>query len=80
MDITSFIKVLEQTIEGLPPGTLQADTVLTSLPQWDSLAILTFLAQVDVEYNVQISGAEIQQSKTVADLFKVVSGKVATKG
>ena len=79
MEITSFIKLFEDSIDGITPGSVRPETALADVPQWDSLAVLTMLAQVDAEYGVQISGAEIQQCRLVSDLFRTVEQKVAAK-
>jgi len=76
MKIEAFIKLIEDNVDGIAPGSLQSDTVLTSIPQWDSLAVLTMLAQFDAEYGVQVSGTEMQRCSTVSDLFSTVSSKV----
>lgn len=80
MEINSFIKMTEETVDGIAPGSLQESTLLTHIPQWDSLAVLTMLAQFDAEYGVQVSGMEMQQCRTVGDLFRTVQNKVEKKG
>lgn len=76
MDIQSFIKLIEENVDGITPGSMRPETALASIPQWDSLAVLTMLAQFDAEYGVQVSGTEMQRCNTVSDLFRIVSAKV----
>lgn len=76
MEISEFIKHFENAIEGLEPGSISPETVLSDLPQWDSLALLTTLAMIDSEYEVQLSGAEIQQCRLVGDLITCVADKL----
>ncbi len=80
MEINSFIKMTEDTVDGIGLGSLQESTLLADIPQWDSLAVLTMLAQFDAEYGVQVSGMEMQQCRTVGDLFRTVQTKVEKKG
>lgn len=75
MNMETFIANFEESIEGLEPGTVGADTVLRDLPQWDSLAVLTTLAMIDAEYEVSITANEIAECRTLRDLFEKVKEK-----
>jgi len=75
MEIETFIQHFENAIEGITPGTVKPQTPLRTLPQWDSLALLNILAMIDIEYGVQATGMEIQNSKTIQDLFALVQRK-----
>lgn len=68
--LTNFIN----NIDGID-ATVSLQTPLTSIPQWDSLALLGTLAMVDSEYNVQISGLELQSCNTVGDIANLVAKK-----
>ncbi|MDO5154429.1 MAG: acyl carrier protein [Eubacteriales bacterium] len=46
---------------------IEAD--LESLEEWDSVAILSFIAMMDEEFEKEVKGSEIRQMKTVKDLF-----------
>ena len=55
------------------PGLkIQPEDKLVDLPNWDSLAILTTLSMLDMEYGVTMAGAELQNCNTVNELFKFV--------
>jgi len=76
MDITTFISQIENEIEELTPGTLRPETEFTSLKEWSSMHVLILIALIDTEYNVTITGADLQQCKSVNDLFNVVKSRV----
>jgi acyl carrier protein len=80
MEINSFIKMTEDAVDGIAAGSLQGSTLLADIPQWDSLAVLIMLAQFDAEYGVQVSGSEMQQCRSMGDLFRTVQTKVEKKG
>ena len=65
------IELLEDMLE-LDPGTLTPETVLSSLDEWDSIAMISFIALVDDEFDKIIKGAEIRAQQTVADLMKLM--------
>jgi acyl carrier protein len=55
----------------LPRGTLKGDEKLNDLEQWNSLAIISFIALVDTNNRVKVSLGEIMSSVTVSDLLAV---------
>ena len=66
-----FLKNLADALNQ-PDTDLAATQKLRDLPNWDSLAILTTLSMVDQEYNVTLSGADLQSCDTVADIYSKV--------
>lgn len=48
------------------------DTVLASLPQWDSLAILLTLSHFEQTYKVELSGPRIRVCRTVGELLDLI--------
>lgn len=74
-DIASFVNHFESAIDGIEPGSVSGDTVLDSIPVWDSLALLSVLAMADAEYGVTVSGVEVRGCKTVADIHKLILSK-----
>jgi acyl carrier protein len=76
MDITTFIGQIENEIDELTPGSLHPETEFTSLKEWSSMHVLILIALIDTEYNVTITGADLQQCKSVNDLFNVVKSRV----
>lgn len=66
-----FIANLENMLE-VEPGSLQATTLLTAVPSWDSLAAVGFLALADGTYDKAIDPSAIQECKKVSDLAALV--------
>ena len=60
----------------LPRGTLQGPEKLDDLEQWNSLAMISFIALVDTNNRVSLSPIQIMACSTVSDLLQVaqVSG------
>lgn len=75
MSIETFIEKFAFAIEA-DPGSLAPDIEYKQLPQWDSLNALSIIAMADADYGVTLSGQSINDSRTIADLWSVVSGKV----
>lgn len=47
-------------------------TVLASLPQWDSLALLLVVSHCEGVHGLAITGAQIRACRTVADLLDLL--------
>ena len=54
---------------------LSPETRLQDLPNWDSLAILTTISMIDMEYGVTVSGVELQNCTTLGDLMQLVESR-----
>lgn len=75
MNITDFIKKIEEEFEDLQPNSLSPNDVLQEKFTWDSINALIFLAHVNVEYDVEITADELVKSITVKDLYDLVESK-----
>lgn len=65
------IELLEEMLD-LEVGTLTPDTVLKDMEEWDSIALISFIALMDDEFEREISGNVIKEQKTVADLMALM--------
>ena len=55
---------------------VSGDSVLKDLPNWDSLAILSFVAMVDSKLKTTVKGADLVKCRTVNDLAALLPGKI----
>ena len=72
-----FLKEIETILEA-SPGTLTGTEELSSLEMWDSLAVLSFIALVDDEFEINVPGKTVNGCKTVNDLIQIVADKLAS--
>ncbi|HTZ48944.1 MAG TPA: acyl carrier protein [Verrucomicrobiae bacterium] len=72
MSMTSQ-ELLEEVnkILGLRPGTLQGQERLDELENWDSTALISFVALAEGHNGVQISPVQIVGCSTVEDLLRL---------
>lgn len=75
MTIEEFISKLEAEFEDVEPGTLTAGTSFRDIEDWSSMHALIVIALIDTEYDVVLSGADLQSANTINDLFEVVRSK-----
>ncbi|MGD0088181.1 MAG: acyl carrier protein [Verrucomicrobiota bacterium] len=73
MDKTLFY---EQMAQILDTDEVNPDNVLKDFETWDSLAVLSVMAMADSKFGVAIKADEMRSAVTVADLEKMVEGKL----
>lgn len=76
MDRKDFLLALDEMLE-LDAGTLTGAEELESLDNWDSLAVISFIALVDEKLNLVVEGEKLAKAKTVDDLLALAGIAVA---
>jgi acyl carrier protein len=74
-DITTFTRKLENELDGVEPGSLQATTVYREIPAWSSMYALVLIALSETEYNVTLTGEDLRGCKTVQDLYDIIKSR-----
>lgn len=59
-------------IMDLELAELNEDSVLADFEEWDSVAILSFIALMDEHFGKAMKGAEVRSLVTVIDLLNVM--------
>ena len=78
MDREQFLRMMERILE-LKPRALVGGERLATLEQWDSVAILEYIAAVDHVMGVILNVEEIAASRTFDDLFSRLEESVCPK-
>ncbi len=76
MQAEAFLREIELALE-LPVGSLKGDEQLADIPEWDSLAVISFIALVDEKLGLAVEGEALAKAQTVADLLALVQEKLA---
>ncbi|MCC2636556.1 MAG: putative acyl carrier protein [Moraxellaceae bacterium] len=72
MNIEALINKIREELDDLDLAHLEPDTVLREIEGWSSLYGLILMALVSTEYNVDLSGQQIQRIRTVRDLYDAI--------
>ncbi|MGB4655589.1 MAG: acyl carrier protein [Bacteroidales bacterium] len=75
MTINDFINKIEDEYEDITPGTLKPDSIFRDVFEWNSINALILIALVKTEYDVTIDANDIQNSKTINDLFEIIKSR-----
>jgi acyl carrier protein len=76
MDSQAFLRELELTLE-LPVDSLQGNEQLADIPEWDSLAVISFIALVDEKLGLAVDGEALANALTVGDLLALAQEPLA---
>jgi len=68
----AFLLALDEILE-LPPGTLRGPENIEDLENWNSLAVISFMAMVDENFGVKMTPREIGVAETVDQLFSLTA-------
>ena len=72
LNIQEFLTNLEIALDA-DPGSIKAGQPLSSIPAWDSLAVIGFISMADAKYGRRVSPAGIRHCKNVDDLMGLVA-------
>jgi acyl carrier protein len=75
IDQSKFLQAVEAAFEQRVSG-VTLETAFRELPEWDSLASVMIVAEVYADYGVQISGAELESCRSLADLKALIESKL----
>ena len=74
MKRSEVIPELENVL-GLEVGTIMEEANIVDVPQWDSMAILSFIAFVEDQFDLVLEGDQVAEVKTFKELFDLVGDK-----
>lgn len=76
MEMKDFIQNFADQFEETELDVFAPETNYRELDEWSSLIALSVLAMIDEEYDVQLKGEEMRATKTIQELFDLVSSKL----
>jgi acyl carrier protein len=71
MDTQELINLFAESIEA-EPSTLTPGTIISEVPDWNSLGWLTIMSLLDERYAIQLTAPQIRNFKTVNDVVEAV--------
>lgn len=71
MTLQEKLEFLEEIMD-VEEGTLEENTVLEEVEEWDSLSTLALIAEMKKEYGIRLGTETIKEFKTVSDICKCI--------
>jgi len=75
MNLSEFIENFKEILDEPEEINLLPETSFKDIDEWDSLTNLSLMAMVDSDYNIKLNADEINESKTLLDLFALIKSK-----
>ena len=75
IDNVEFLRLMEEVLEE-KEGALTGNESLENVEEWDSLAVVSFIAAVDEKYGVTISPSKLASANSVPALIAVVEEQI----
>lgn len=72
MTLDKFVGRFCEELENTDLSTITQSTDFKKIEEWDSLVALSVIAMVDEEFEVRVTGRDIQSSTTIEDLYNLV--------
>lgn len=76
MNSNEFFELLAEMLEA-DTSEITAQSIVKDLPNWDSLAVLSFIAMADSELDVLVDVNKIADCVTVNDLIALLGTKIS---
>jgi acyl carrier protein len=71
MNDSRLFAAMDELLE-LDVGSVKRDVLLSDLPEWDSMAVVGFIAMVDEKFGIVLSANRLRECKTTTDLAQLV--------
>jgi len=74
MDLQKFIADFADQFDETDASEITAETKFHDLEEWSSLVAMGVIAMAKTQYSKSITGKDIRQCETVADLYNLIAG------
>ena len=76
MELKKFIEKFSEQFEETDIKLFTPETEFKKIGEWSSLMSLSIIAMADEEYDVQLKGDDIRNTKTIEELFKIIKSRI----
>lgn len=76
MDLNTFVAKFCDQLDDTNISTISASTDYKAIGEWDSLIALSVIAMIDEEFEVVITGSDIDGNTTIEDLYNTVQSRL----
>jgi len=73
--IEEFISKVEQELDGIPKGSLTAQSNYRNIPEWSSMHALIIIALAETEYDFSLTGEDLRSCQTVQQLYDLIKSR-----
>lgn len=74
MSTDIFLRQIEELLQ-LPENSIILDMLLTDIPQWDSLALISVISLAEGEYGVSLDLDQLQGITTLREIYSLLHAR-----
>lgn len=75
MTLDEFVKAFAAEFDDTPVEQFTPSTNFRELEEWGSLTALSIMDMVEEEMGIEITGADLRNTKTIEELYNLVSAQ-----
>ena len=76
MTVFDQVRTIASDLFAISPDKINATSSPENIESWDSVQHLNLVLALEEKFCLQLSPEEIEQMKTIADVTKIVEGKI----
>ena len=76
MNVSDQVRTIAADLFGVPADKITPTSTPETIETWDSIQHLNLVLALEEKFGVQLSPEEIEQMKSIADIVKLVEGKL----
>lgn len=76
MNLNIFVGKFCEQLDDTDISTINASTDYKALKEWDSLVALSVIAMIDEEFEIVITGSDIDGNTTIEELYNTVQSRL----
>ncbi len=76
MTLDEFFEHFLEELDVVDLKDIDTSTNFNQIPGWDSINALIIIAMIEENFDVSINSSDLEQCKTIADLYKLIQNKL----
>jgi len=72
-----FIELVADCLDDVTVKEITLETNLNEIEQFDSLSTMSMSAAINIKYGVNLSGLDINECKTIGEIYALIQGKAS---
>ena len=76
VSLEEFFDLFCEELDETDPESIGMDTDFKAISEWDSLTALSVISMVDEEFEILLTGKDMEAAVTIKDLYDLIQGKL----
>lgn len=76
LSLEEFFDLFCEELDETDPESIGVETDFKAIDEWDSLIALSVISMVDEEFEILLTGRDMEAAVTIEDLYNSIQGKL----